>query len=75
MDKDPLFRGIIKGVYTPFSVNGGWRLVGADEKAKQKLEEHYERTHLKDRMRSIFYQYYKYGNVFIYLMPDGSLTT
>lgn len=26
-------------------------------------------------MRSIFYQYYKYGNVFVYLMEDGNLIT
>lgn len=26
-------------------------------------------------MRSIFYQYYKYGNVYVYLMEDGNLIT
>lgn len=28
--------------------------------------EYYDRIHLRDRMRSIFYQYFKYGNVFCY---------
>ena len=26
-------------------------------------------------MRSIFLQYFKYGNVFIYLLEDGSIIT
>ena len=26
-------------------------------------------------MASIFYQYYKYGNVFVYLMEDGTIMT
>ena len=75
MDKDPIFRGIILGVYTPFSVSGEWRLGGVNAKTKRKLEEHYEKIHLRDRMLSIFYQYYKYGNVYIYMMPNGSLIT
>ena len=24
-DADPIFKGIIKGVYTPFSIAGGWQ--------------------------------------------------
>lgn len=28
-----------------------------------------------DEMRSIFLQYYKYGNVYVYLMEDGSIRT
>ena len=37
--------------------------------------EYYDRIHLKDRMRSIFYQYFKYGNVYCYLMENGNLIT
>lgn len=69
-----MFRGIIKNVYTPFSV-GEWRLVGASERVKQKYEQHYERINLQDFMWSAFYQYFKYGQVFIYLMNDGRLIT
>ena len=65
MDADPIFRGIVKNVYTPFSVSD-WRLVGASEKTKAKYEQYYERIRLRDVMWSIFYQYYKYGQAFIY---------
>lgn len=75
VDEDPIFRGIIKGVYTPFALHTPYRLVGANEKTKQKYEEYYERIHLHDRMRSIYLQYFKYGNVYVYLMPDGNLIT
>lgn len=74
VDKDPIYRGIIKGVYTAFSVSD-WKLIGANEKTKEKYEEYYRRINLRDRMSSIFYQYYKYGNVYIYLMEDGSIIT
>lgn len=66
VDSDPIFRGIIYGVYTPFALNGDFRLVGANEQVKAKYLDYYDRIHLRDRMRSIFYQYFKYGNVFCY---------
>ena len=75
VDADPIFRGIIKGVYVPFSLSDDYRLVGANEQTKAKYLAYYDRIHLKDRMRSIFYQYYKYGNVFCYLMEDGNIIT
>jgi hypothetical protein len=75
VDADPIFRGIIKGVYTPFALHSPYRLVGASEKTKEKFEAYYERIHLHDRMRSIYYQYFKYGNCYIYLMEDGNLIT
>ena len=75
VDADPIFRGIIKGVYTPFALHSPFRLVGASEKTKEKYQEYYDRIHLLDRMRSIYYQYFKYGNVYVYLMDDGSLIT
>lgn len=74
VDADPIFRGIIKGVYTPFSVSE-WRLKGANDRVKEKYEEYYERIHLRDKMWSIFYQYYKYGQVFVYLRDNGDLIT
>lgn len=74
-DSDPIFRGIIYGVYTPFALNGDFRLVGANEQVKAKYMEYYDRIHLRDRMRSIFYQYFKYANVYVYLMEDGNLIT
>lgn len=74
IDKDPIYRGIIKGVYAAFSVSD-WKLIGANEKTKEKYEEYYRRINLRDRMASIFYQYFKYGNVQIQLMEDGSIIT
>ena len=75
VDADPIYRGIIKEVYSPFSMADKYRLIGANEKVKQKYIDYYERIHLEDVMRSIFYQYRKYGNVYIYLKDDGTLET
>ena len=36
VDADPIFRGIINGVYTPFALSGEFRLVGANEQVKTK---------------------------------------
>lgn len=47
-DADPIFRGIINGVYTPFALSGGFRLVGANEQVKAKYLDYYDRIHLKD---------------------------
>lgn len=73
VDADPIYRGIIKEVYTPFSISDDFRLVGSNERVKRKYMEYYERINLKDKMRHIFLQYYKYGNVYIYLMDDGHI--
>lgn len=75
VDADPIYRGIIKEVYTPFSLADGFKLVGADEKVKKKYLDYYRRIHLQDKMTSIFLQYYKYGNVYVYLMEDGTIIT
>ena len=74
IDSDPIFRGLIKGVYTPFSVSD-FHLVGGSENAKKNYQEYYERIQLRDKMWDIFYQLYKYGNVFIYMMEKGNLIT
>ena len=74
VDADPIFRGIIKGVYTPFSVSE-WRLDGTNDRVKEKYEDYYLRIHLRDKMWSIFYQYFKYGQVFVYLKDDGDIIT
>lgn len=74
-DADPIYRGIIKEVYTPFSIADDYKLVGANEAVKKKYEDYYKRINLRDTMESIFLQYYKYANVYIYLMPDGRIIT
>lgn len=75
VDADPIYRGIIKEVYAPFCTADGFRLVGANEQVKKKYLDYYERIHLLDKMTSIFLQYFKYGNVYIYLMDDGTIIT
>ena len=55
-----------KQVYTPFSIADPWKLIGANEEVKQKYEKYYERIRLREKMESIFYQYHKYANVYIY---------
>ena len=52
VDADPIFRGIINGVYVPFSLSDDFRLVGASEQTKAKYLEYYDRIHLKDRFPS-----------------------
>ena len=73
VDADPIYRGIIKEVYTPFSIADDYRLTGANEKVKKKYLDYYNKINLKDKMANIFLQYYKYGNVYVYLMEDGHI--
>ena len=75
LDADPLYRGIIKQVYVPFSIADPWKLVGSNEETKRKYERLYRDLRLKDKMESIMYQYFKYANVFVYLFNDGRLIT
>ena len=42
VDADPIFRGIIKGVYVPFSLSDDYRLVGANEQTKAKSLAYYD---------------------------------
>ena len=74
-DADPIYGGIIKHVYVPFSMITPYRLVGADDKTILKYEDYYKRINLRDKMESIFLQRYKYANVYIYIMPDGNIIT
>lgn len=75
VDADPIFGGIIKLAYVPFTLANKWKLVGSNEKTKRKYEDYYRRIGLRDFEASVYYQYYKYGNVYVYLMEDGSLIT
>lgn len=74
VDQEPLIRGIIKGVYTPFSISN-YHLVGVDEKIKKKYYDYYDRINLRDRLCSIALQYWKYGQAYIYLQDDGNIVT
>lgn len=75
VDEDPVVKGVVKHVYVPFSMMAKWKLVGVDDKVRNKYLEYYRRIRLNKKLLSIFLQYYKYANVFIYLMPDLSVIT
>lgn len=75
VDKDQIYRGIIKNVYVPFSLSNGWKLVGSSEKTKKKFLDFYKTIGLADMMRSIFFQIYKYENVYVYVGDDGKMMT
>lgn len=75
IDADAIYKGTIKHVYVPFSLFPKWRLTGTDEKTRQKYMEYYNSINLTKKMKSIFLQYYKYANVFIYVMEDGNIIT
>ena len=47
VDKDPIVRGIIKGVYTPFAMSE-WMLFGTNDTIRKKYEAYYKRIHLRD---------------------------
>ena len=72
-DADPVFRGIIKEVYTPFSISDGFRLVGSNERVKKKYLDYYERIGFRRFMEDVFLEFYKYANVVIYMMPNDRL--
>lgn len=71
-DAEPLIRGIIKEVYTPFSLSQDWKLIGGDAKKRKQLEEYYKSHHLYDFMANWFLQFFKYENVYTYLKEDGN---
>ncbi len=72
-DADPVFRGIIKEVYTPFSISDGFRLVGANERVKKRYLDYYEHIGFRKFMEDVFLEFYKYANVIVYLMPNDRL--
>ena len=74
-DADPYVGASITNVYVPFSIARGWKLTGAAKETKKKFTDHYDKIGFEGKLGSIFDQYFTFGNVFIYLMPDGSIST
>lgn len=72
-DADPIVYGIIKHVYVPFTTSE-WYLTCPNKKTIDIFEEHYQKIRLKELMEDIFYQYYKYGNVFVYIWNGMPMT-
>lgn len=74
-DADPIYRGIIRSVLTPFSVARGYKLTGASKRTREQFEQYFAHINLQDKLWSIFYQLYKYEQCYLYLMPDGNIIT
>lgn len=72
-DADPIVRGIIKGVYVPFS-STKWYLTGENKKTIAIFEEQYKKMHLSEVVDDMFLQYWKYGNVYTYIWKGNIMT-
>ena len=75
VDADELVGGAIRHIYVPFSLIDGWYLTGGTEQTREKYMEWFERISLNEKLRSWFYQYYVFYNVYFSLMEDGDLVT
>lgn len=73
-DADAIVRGIIKHVYTPYSTCSPWFLTDAKPKTCELYEKQYEKMRLREKLDGIMLEYWKYSNVFVYLL-DGNLIT
>ena len=59
----------------PFSLSEGWYLTAGTDQTRNKYQEWFKRIHLNEKLKSWFYQYYLFANVFFSLMDDGDLIT
>lgn len=75
VDADDLVGGAIRHILVPFSLIDGWYLTGGTEQTREKYNEWFERISLNEKLRSWFYQYYVFYNVYYSLMDDGDLVT
>lgn len=74
-DADPICRGIVKLVYAPFCMADDFKLIGSNERVKEKYMQYYKRIHLTEKLESIFLSLIKYANCVVYLMEDGNIIT
>lgn len=72
-DADPIVRGIIKGVYVPFSATD-YYLTCDNEKTIAIFQEHYKKIRLRQQIYDILFQYFKYNNVFVYIWNGNIMT-
>ena len=74
VDADAIVRGIVRHIFVPYSSNSPWFLSGAKDKTCKLYEDHYKKMHLSDKIEGIFYEYWKYGNVFPYIFKGHLIT-
>lgn len=75
VDADDLVGGAVRHILVPFSLIDGWYLTGGTQQTQDKYIEWFERISLNEKLRSWFYQYYVFYNVYFSLMEDGDLVT
>lgn len=73
-DADALIHGIVNHVYRPYTVNSEWVLTNANDKTYKIYREYYDQIHMKEKLDSIALQYWKYGNVFVYILNGVPIT-
>lgn len=69
-DADAIVHGIIYHIYKPYTLSSPWVLTGTNEKTSKIYDEYYQKIRLKEKLDSIALEYWKYGNVFVYI-KDG----
>lgn len=72
-DADPIVHGINKHVYLPFST-GGYFLSCDNQKTIDIFMEYYQKIRLAELIDDAFLQYYKYGNVYVYIWNGVPIT-
>lgn len=72
-DADAIVHGIIKGVYVPFSATD-WFLTGNNQKTISIFEDYYKSIRMDEHIADFFTQYYKYGNVYVYIWKGNIMT-
>lgn len=73
-DADPVVRGIVRHVYVPYTIGTPWTLTGANEKTCKIYEDHYKKIRLREKLENIAIEYWKYSNVFVYIMHGVPIT-
>lgn len=73
-DADPIIHALIKHVFVPFSTCSNWFLTKAKNKTCKLYEEQYQKMRLQEKLDGIMLEYWKYGNVYVYLF-DGQIIT
>lgn len=73
-DADALIHGIIHHVYKPYTLSSDWVLQNASEKTYKIYRDYYKQIHLKEKLDSIALEYWKYANVFVYILDGVPIT-
>lgn len=74
VDADALVRGIVRHVYVPYTLGSSWVLTGATQKTRQIYEDYYKAIRLREKLCSFILEYWKYANVFVYILNGVPIT-